>query len=190
MSKYKHANAAIEQAGGHSFRDDSLPRAIIRFRQGIGRLIRSQADEGLVAEVLRLYVEYLPGELEREPRALPEIGDVACRRGNEPRAVRHAQVQPGQGEHVETAVQPAEDGTDTRKKLLAIGMPGVAFTNDQGALVLALVIVMGDFALGGSGWRTGCIFLFIRPCGLCCLSEDHYALHLHVSRSDLFCTLS
>jgi ATP-dependent DNA helicase DinG len=40
-------HAAIKEAGGHSFRDDSLPRAIIR--QGIGRLIRSQADEGLVA---------------------------------------------------------------------------------------------------------------------------------------------
>jgi ATP-dependent DNA helicase DinG len=30
------------------FRDDSLPRAIIRFRQGFGRLIRSATDEGRV----------------------------------------------------------------------------------------------------------------------------------------------
>jgi ATP-dependent DNA helicase DinG len=37
----------IEQAGGNSFRDYSLPQAIIRFKQGFGRLIRSAEDMGV-----------------------------------------------------------------------------------------------------------------------------------------------
>ncbi len=36
----------IEARGGNPFRDDSLPRAIVRFRQGFGRLIRSGTDTG------------------------------------------------------------------------------------------------------------------------------------------------
>jgi ATP-dependent DNA helicase DinG len=39
----------IREQGGNPFVDDQLPRAVIRFRQGVGRLIRSQSDEGLVA---------------------------------------------------------------------------------------------------------------------------------------------
>lgn len=38
----------IRERGGDPFREDSLPRAVIRFKQGFGRLIRSQADEGRV----------------------------------------------------------------------------------------------------------------------------------------------
>jgi ATP-dependent DNA helicase DinG len=38
----------IKQQGGNPFRDDSLPRAIIRFKQGFGRLIRSASDHGRV----------------------------------------------------------------------------------------------------------------------------------------------
>ncbi len=41
--------AAIERAGGNAFLSYSLPEAIIRLRQGFGRLIRSQQDRGLVA---------------------------------------------------------------------------------------------------------------------------------------------
>jgi len=37
----------IEQ-GGDPFRDDQLPKAVLRFRQGIGRLIRSHDDTGRV----------------------------------------------------------------------------------------------------------------------------------------------
>jgi ATP-dependent DNA helicase DinG len=40
---------AIEEAGGNAFVDESLPRAVLRLRQGIGRLIRHSADEGLIA---------------------------------------------------------------------------------------------------------------------------------------------
>jgi ATP-dependent DNA helicase DinG len=38
----------IEARGGNSFRDFSLPEAILKFRQGVGRLIRTKADSGIV----------------------------------------------------------------------------------------------------------------------------------------------
>ena len=38
----------IETSGGNPFMQDSLPRAIIRFKQGFGRLIRSKSDTGRV----------------------------------------------------------------------------------------------------------------------------------------------
>ena len=39
---------AIDRAGGSSFRDYALPEAVIRFRQGFGRLIRTKTDRGVV----------------------------------------------------------------------------------------------------------------------------------------------
>jgi len=39
---------AIRQAGGNPFNDYQLPEAIIKFKQGFGRLIRSKADTGIV----------------------------------------------------------------------------------------------------------------------------------------------
>lgn len=39
---------ALKDRGGDPFRDWSLPEAILRFRQGFGRLIRSQQDHGKV----------------------------------------------------------------------------------------------------------------------------------------------
>lgn len=38
----------IRERGGDPFRDDALPRAVIRFKQGFGRLIRSAGDRGRV----------------------------------------------------------------------------------------------------------------------------------------------
>ena len=38
----------IEHRGGNSFRDYSLPEALLKFRQGIGRLIRSKTDTGII----------------------------------------------------------------------------------------------------------------------------------------------
>jgi len=38
----------IRERGGNPFKDESIPRAIIRFKQGIGRLIRSATDEGRI----------------------------------------------------------------------------------------------------------------------------------------------
>ncbi len=39
---------AIKEAGGNPFFDYQLPEAIIKFKQGFGRLIRSQQDRGVV----------------------------------------------------------------------------------------------------------------------------------------------
>lgn len=38
----------VEAEGGNSFRDLSLPEAIIRFKQGFGRLVRTETDKGTV----------------------------------------------------------------------------------------------------------------------------------------------
>ncbi len=38
----------IEAAGGNSFGEFSLPEAILKFRQGVGRLIRTKTDTGIV----------------------------------------------------------------------------------------------------------------------------------------------
>ncbi len=39
---------AIEARGGNSFSEFSLPEAILKFRQGVGRLIRTKTDSGIV----------------------------------------------------------------------------------------------------------------------------------------------
>ncbi len=39
---------AIRQAGGNPFNDYQLPEAVIKFKQGFGRLIRSKSDTGIV----------------------------------------------------------------------------------------------------------------------------------------------
>ena len=38
----------IERSGGNPFRDYALPEAVIKFRQGFGRLIRTKTDRGVV----------------------------------------------------------------------------------------------------------------------------------------------
>lgn len=38
----------IDSKGGNSFMDYSLPEAVLKFRQGAGRLIRSKSDEGII----------------------------------------------------------------------------------------------------------------------------------------------
>jgi len=38
----------IKQRGGDPFMDDQVPNAVIRFKQGVGRLIRSTTDVGQV----------------------------------------------------------------------------------------------------------------------------------------------
>jgi ATP-dependent DNA helicase DinG len=39
---------AIEARGGNSFNEFSVPEAILKFRQGVGRLIRAKTDSGIV----------------------------------------------------------------------------------------------------------------------------------------------
>ena len=38
----------IKEDGGNPFKEYSLPEAIVKFRQGFGRLIRTQSDNGIV----------------------------------------------------------------------------------------------------------------------------------------------
>lgn len=68
-------NERIELAGGNPFMQDSLPRAIIRFKQGFGRLIRSKTDRGQVvvldprivtARYGRLFLDALPDGIDVE----------------------------------------------------------------------------------------------------------------------------
>ncbi|MDP7070456.1 MAG: ATP-dependent DNA helicase [Phycisphaerales bacterium] len=69
---------AVKAAGGSAFRDETLPRAVQRFRQGIGRLIRSSHDRGLVAvldsrivrkQYGRAFTQALPGGIRVEDLA-------------------------------------------------------------------------------------------------------------------------
>jgi ATP-dependent DNA helicase DinG len=39
---------AIEARGGNAFTEFSLPEAILKFRQGVGRLIRTKSDQGII----------------------------------------------------------------------------------------------------------------------------------------------
>jgi ATP-dependent DNA helicase DinG len=39
---------SIEARGGNSFMEYSLPEAVLKFRQGIGRLIRTKTDQGII----------------------------------------------------------------------------------------------------------------------------------------------
>jgi ATP-dependent DNA helicase DinG len=59
----------IQEEGGNPFNQLTLPDALIKFRQGVGRLIRTQNDRGLVtlldSRILaktygRLFLESLP----------------------------------------------------------------------------------------------------------------------------------
>ena len=51
----------IDRNGGSSFMDFSLPLAIIKFRQGFGRLIRSKTDYGMVTILDRRVIEKFYG---------------------------------------------------------------------------------------------------------------------------------
>jgi len=52
----------IDQHGGNSFIDFSLPMAVIKFRQGFGRLIRSKNDFGMVTILDRRIIEKFYGK--------------------------------------------------------------------------------------------------------------------------------
>lgn len=65
----------IKERGGDPFREYSLPEAIIKFRQGVGRLIRTKSDQGIVAILdsrilTKSYGRYFQAKL---PKCLVEI---------------------------------------------------------------------------------------------------------------------
>lgn len=62
----------IDSKGGNSFMDYSLPEAILKFRQGAGRLIRSKSDEGIISildfrVISKQYGKYFLNSLEECP---------------------------------------------------------------------------------------------------------------------------
>src|SRR3982751_6756323 len=71
---------AIKRAGGNPFMDYSVPEAIIKLKQGFGRLIRSKSDKGIVVildnrvktkRYGQLFLDALPGCAVVEPPAGP-----------------------------------------------------------------------------------------------------------------------
>ena len=77
----------VEQTGGSAFRDYAVPNAVIRLRQGFGRLIRHRADRGVaILADSRLYTKgygaifrrNLPAELARYEDESALLADVAA----------------------------------------------------------------------------------------------------------------
>ncbi|MEI6205266.1 MAG: helicase C-terminal domain-containing protein [Desulfuromonadales bacterium] len=64
----------IKADGGDSFRDYSVPQAVIKFRQGFGRLIRSRDDRGAVLILDRRVINKGYGRIFL--RSLPDTGIV------------------------------------------------------------------------------------------------------------------
>jgi ATP-dependent DNA helicase DinG len=65
---------AIEARGGNPFMEDQVPRAVIRFKQGVGRLIRSSDDTGRIVVLDPRIVTKPYGKAFQ--RALPEGVEV------------------------------------------------------------------------------------------------------------------
>jgi len=68
LSEARHE--MIRERGGNPFKEDSLPRAVIRFKQGVGRLIRSHTDHGRIVVLDPRIETKFYGKAFRE--ALPE----------------------------------------------------------------------------------------------------------------------
>ena len=72
---------ALKASGKNPFKDYSIPQAIIRFKQGFGRLIRRQTDKGVIivfdrrmmeANYGKLFLDSLP-QIEIEQLSKPEL---------------------------------------------------------------------------------------------------------------------
>jgi ATP-dependent DNA helicase DinG len=62
----------IDRQGGSSFNEYSVPSAIISLKQGIGRLIRSTTDRGVIALLdPRITTKNYGRAFPRKPSALP-----------------------------------------------------------------------------------------------------------------------
>jgi ATP-dependent DNA helicase DinG len=66
---------AIEARGGDSFREFSLPEAILKFRQGVGRLIRTKDDSGIIVTLDNRILTRLYGQafLDALPKCPVEV---------------------------------------------------------------------------------------------------------------------
>ena len=66
---------AIEARGGNSFTEFSLPEAVLKFRQGVGRLIRTKTDTGIIVVLdnRNLAKQYGKAFLEALPKCPVEV---------------------------------------------------------------------------------------------------------------------
>jgi len=76
-----HLNNKIESEGGNSFYDLQLPNAILKLKQGVGRLIRSDKDSGVcIMTDPRLsqsrYGKFILDELTVEPDFYQDINEI------------------------------------------------------------------------------------------------------------------
>jgi ATP-dependent DNA helicase DinG len=71
----------LERAGGNAFRALSLPKAVLRFKQGFGRLIRRRDDHGDVTVLDARIVQRRYGRVFLD--ALPDCRKVFLRDGEE-----------------------------------------------------------------------------------------------------------
>jgi ATP-dependent DNA helicase DinG len=75
---------AIEQSGGNPFMELSLPEAVVRFRQGFGRLMRRKSDRGVVTVLDRRllakrYGKVFLDSLPETARVYAPLSDIAGR---------------------------------------------------------------------------------------------------------------
>ena len=77
----------VRDRGGDPFSELTLPEALIKFRQGVGRLIRTQTDRGLITVFDRRILAKSYGRLFIE--GLPQRAFVRITREN-----RHDQFRP------------------------------------------------------------------------------------------------
>jgi ATP-dependent DNA helicase DinG len=67
------ASDYIDEQGGSSFYEYSVPQAIISLKQGLGRLIRSTTDRGVLAVLdPRLNTKAYGRTLSQKPAAVPD----------------------------------------------------------------------------------------------------------------------
>ena len=74
----------IDREGGSSFRDYSLPEAVIKFRQGFGRLVRTKSDRGVVVVtdprlVTKNYGATFRRSIPASVHTVTELGDLLQR---------------------------------------------------------------------------------------------------------------
>ena len=78
---------AIEQAGGNPFLEYSVPQAVIKFKQGFGRLIRSRSDRGSIMIFDRRVVDKTYGRIFLS--SLPECRVAQGKRDRVFNEIRH-----------------------------------------------------------------------------------------------------
>ena len=77
----------IDREGGSSFRDYALPEAVIKFRQGFGRLVRTRSDRGVVIVtdpriVTKNYGATFRKSIPATVHTVSELGDLLRRVGD------------------------------------------------------------------------------------------------------------